>query len=427
MLKISEEYLQFAWKFGLFHKRNLKYQHEAVEIIDPGEHNHSSGPDFFNARLKIGETVWAGNVEIHLKASDWYRHEHEKDPAYDSVILHVVLEADSDVFRMNGEIIPVLEIKLSTVNFEQYQQLILNKAEIHCYDKLTRINGVLLRDWITKMMINRLKEKTDIVFKVLEDNKYDWEETFYRILGKSFGFNINKLPFSMLVDTVPLKLLLKYRNNTDVINAILFGQAGFLEDVISGDEYYDSLRREYKSIRSILPPRVLSDYSWQFMRSRPANFPTVRISQFAGLVIKRFPLFADITECSDVFKLRDIFRLSAGRYWEEHMLFGRVTRRKKYKMGNDSAGLIVINAVLPVLFSYGKFRMRNDLQDRVLRFLEELPAEKNEIMNRWKRAGVSPENAFDSQGLLQLSNYYCKPRRCLECLVGSKVITDLMH
>ena len=228
----------------------------------------------------------------------------------------------------------------------------------------------------------------------------------------------------MLVDTVPLKILLKYRNNIEMINAILFGQAGFLEDVISGDDYYDSLRREYQSIRSILPASVLSAHSWQFMRSRPANFPTVRISQFAGLVIKRFPLFADITEYTDVFKLRDLFRLNAGRYWEEHMLFGRVTKKKKYKMGNQSADLVLINAVLPVLFSYGRFRMRNELQDRVIRFLEELPAERNEIMNRWKRAGVNPENAFDSQGLLQLSNNYCKRRRCIECLVGSKLISE---
>ena len=210
MLKISEEYLQFAWKFGLFNKTNLRYQDESLEIIDPGEHNNSSGPDFFNARLKIGDTTWAGNVEIHLKASDWYRHTHDKDPAFDSVILHVVLEADGDVFRMNGEPIPVVELKLHEVNYEKYQQLILSKEIIHCHNKLTHINHVLFRDWITKMMITRLKEKTDTVFKLLGENKYDWEETFYRILGKSFGFNINKLPFGMLVDTVPLKILLKY-------------------------------------------------------------------------------------------------------------------------------------------------------------------------------------------------------------------------
>ncbi len=427
MIKISEEYLHFAWKSGLFLKENPGGAIQIIEITNPGQHNLSSGPDFFNARVKIDDTVWAGNVEIHVKASDWYRHEHDKDPAYDSVILHVVLENDCDVYRINGEKIPVLKLIPLNENLKQYFNLILDRSEIHCRRDLPSFNRLLLKDWITKMMIARLQEKTNRVFKILENNQYDWEETLYKFIGQSFGFKTNNIPFTLLVEATPLKLLLKYRNNPETINALLFGQAGFLEDMISGDTYYDTLRKEYQSLKKMLPQKTLYAHTWKFMRSRPANFPTVRISQFASLVIKSFPLFAQITECSDVSMMKEFFRLNTAKYWEDHMLFGKTGRKKNYRMGKESAESIIINAVLPVFFSYGKFRMRNDMRDRALRFYEELPPEKNEIMNMWKKAGITPENAFESQGLLQLFNNYCKPRKCLECLIGYKLISRVVR
>lgn len=423
MLKITEEYVQFAWKFMLFRKDQLFYNNEFLQIIDPGEQNSSSGPDFFNVRIKIGNTTWAGNVEVHIKSSDWYRHNHQNDPAYDSVILHVVIEKDKEIFRLNGEIIPSVEIELNNNHLENYHNLILNNHKLPCGDRVSNVNSMYLRDWISKLMITRLKEKTIKVFQTLEENTYDWEETFYQFLGKSFGFRINSVPFSMLVNTVPLKTLLRFRNKSLTINAILFGQAGFLENLISGDNYYDALRREYNSVYPMLPVRALSAHSWQFMRSRPPNFPTVRISQFASLIIKRFPLFADIIECKSLQELRKIFTIATDKYWENHMLFGNKNRRTKYRMGRGSADIIIINSVLPVLFAYSKSRMRSELQDRTIRFLEELPPEKNTFINVWKSAGIHPESAFDSQALIYLSLNYCNPRRCLECLIGTKLIT----
>ncbi len=422
MLKVSEEYVQFAWKFLLYRKDKLFYNKETIEIIDPGEQNSSSGPDFFNARIKIGNTTWAGNVEVHLKASDWYRHEHHKDPAYDSIILHVVLENDKEIFRLNGEPIPAIAIELNETHLENYRNLILNNEILPCSKRLCSINSIYMHDWMAKLTINRLRDKTTFVFKTLEENKYDWEETFYRFLGKSFGFRINNVPFSMLVNTVPLKTLLRFRDKSLTINAILFGQAGFLEDKISGDNYYDALRREYEGVYSMLPSRALNKHSWQFMRSRPPNFPTVRISQFASLIINSFPLFADIIECENLQELRDIFTITTDKYWESHMLFGNKNRRRIYRMGKGSTDIIIINAVLPLLFAYAKYRMRNELQDRVLRYLEELPPEKNVYVSIWEKAGIKPENAFDSQALIHLSVNYCKPRKCLECLIGTKII-----
>ena len=422
MLKIPEDYIQFAWKFKLYNQENLTCQGERIEVLDPGEQNTSSGPDFFNARVKIGNTIWAGNVEIHNKASDWFNHEHHSDPAYDSVILHVVLYKDKDIFRMNGEEIPAIEISLIERNIEEYRSLVMNNYKLPCIKKISRIDKVFMRDWISKMMISRLQDKTELVIKTLEKNQYDWEETFYHFLGKSFGFRINSIPFSMLAETVPLRILLRLRNNSFSINAILFGQAGFLEDLISGDEYYDALRKEFKSLNSMLPQKALSAHSWQFMRSRPPNFPTVRISQFAGLIVRRFPMFADILECNEISKLRKMFMISTDKYWEDHMLFGHITKRRKYSLGRESADIIIINAIIPVLFAYAKFRMKNEVQDRIIRFLEDLPPEKNEYMNTWKNAGITPESAFDSQALLHLSKNYCKYRRCLECVIGSRII-----
>ena len=422
MLKPGEDYVQFAWKFRLFKHKNLIHNDDPLEIIDPGEQNNSSGPDFFNARIKLGKTIWAGNIEVHIRASDWFRHEHHKDPAYDSIILHVVLKNDEEIFRMNGEQIPALEMQLVQSHFEEYCKLVMNNQEVPCNHKIRNIDKVFLHDWISKMMIERLQDKTNKVIQTLEENKYDWEETFYRFLGKSFGFRINSLPFSMLAETVPLKVLLRLRDNPLSVNAILYGQAGFLEDIISGDKYYDALRKEYTSIRSILPQRILHAHSWQFMRSRPANFPSIRISQFASLVIKKFPLFADILECRKIPELREMFLLSTGKYWENHMLFGRTSRKRNYSMGRDSADIIIINAILPVLFAYAGFRKRTDIKDRVLRFLEELPPEKNIFVNKWKNSGIVPGNAFDSQALLHLTKNYCRARKCLECVIGSKII-----
>jgi hypothetical protein len=424
MLKLTEDYVQFAWSFGLYKIQNYYDLDGPVEILDPGEHNNSSGPDFFNARIKMGQTIWAGNIEIHLKASDWYRHEHHKDLAYDSVILHVVLENDKPVFRMNSEIVPAIEISLHEKQLHDYKELVLSNTDLPCGNKIGKIEKVFLHDWVSKMMISRLEEKTNHVFATLEDNKFDWEETFYRYLGKSFGFKVNSLPFSMLMETVPLKLLLRSRKNLRTINALLFGQAGFLNDVISGDAYYDSLHREFLGLQPVLPARTLQTHSWKFMRLRPANFPTVRISQFASLVVRRFPIFADILECRDINQLRSMFMINTDRYWEDHMLFGKSAKRRKYRLGRDSADSIILNAVLPVLFTYAKFRMKDELQDRVIRFLGELPPEKNEFINQWIRAGINPESAFDTQALLHLTKNYCKERRCLDCVVGSRIIVN---
>ncbi len=423
MKSIPESFLQFIWKYRLFNKNALFTDQGKIEVIETGEHNTGSGPDFFNARIRIDGILWAGNIEIHTKASDWFRHGHSEDPAYTNVILHVVQEKDCQLERPGGELIPAVVLDFDYKLFQTYSELIRNREKIPCGSSLGKIPKVFWNDWISKLMIERLEEKTGRVQEILVENKYNWEETLYRFLSNGFGARINILPFDALVRTTPLLILLKYRQRPLTINAILFGQAGFLEDLISEDEYYSSLQREYRSIRKSIPPRILGKHTWKFMGSRPANFPTVKISQFASLVTNKYPLFTWLLENFNLMAWRNILQLGTEKYWEDHYLFGKAGRRRKISMGADTVNMIILNVFIPVYFHYAVFRKRNDLKDKILEMLEELPAEKNGIIANWHKYCIKPANAFESQSLIHLTTRYCEKRRCLECLVGTRLIT----
>jgi hypothetical protein len=323
MKNIPEIFLQFIWKYRLFNQDALFTDEGKIEVIETGEHNTDSGPDFFNARIRINGTVWAGNVEMHIKASDWFRHGHSEDPAYANVILHVVQEKDCQLERPGGETVPVVILDFDNKMYEKYSDLIKNREMIHCGSGLGNISMIFWKDWMSKLMIERLEEKTMRVEEILIENKYSWEETLYRFLSYGFGAKINIIPFETLVRTTPLMILLKYRQRALTINAILFGQAGFLEDLISEDEYYRALQKEYRSIRASVPPRILGKHAWKFKGSRPANFPTVRISQFASLVTNKYPLFTYLLENLKLFDWKNVLHVGTEKYWEEHYLFGK--------------------------------------------------------------------------------------------------------
>ena len=422
MKNIPEIFLQFLWKYRLFNQNALYTDEGKVEVIETGEHNTGSGPDFFNARIRINDTTWAGNVEIHTKASDWFRHGHSEDPAYSNVILHVVQEKDCLLERPGGEIIPTVVLEFDMSLYEKYSGLIKNRDKIPCGQFLGGIPSVYWTDWISKIMIKRLEEKTLDVKLALEDNKYNWEETLYRFIGKGFGLKINTYPFEALVRSTPLMALLKYRERPLTINAVLFGQSGFLEDLISEDDYYIALQKEYRSIHSTLPARTLGKHVWKFKGSRPANFPTVRISQFASLITGNYPIFSFLLENLNLSSWRRVLELGTDRYWDDHYLFGKTGRTRKIRMGSDAINSIILNAFIPVYFYYAIFRKRNDLKDKLISILEELPAEKNAILNKWNTYGIAAKSAFESQSLNHLTTRYCEKRRCLECMIGKRVI-----
>jgi len=422
MEKIREDLLHFIWENLLFDSDSLFVNGASVDVIDTGQHNFTSGPDFFNARVRIGDTVWAGNVEIHVKASDWFRHNHQDDPAYYNVILHVVYEQDCRLERPGGEEIPCLALKFNEDLVRNFDRLLTASGVVPCSRFLPEIDKIYWSDWFTRLLIGRLQEKTTVINQVLVENKYHWEDSLYHFLGRSFGFNINSLPFETLVRTTPLNVLLRFRKNSLTINSILFGQAGFLEDLISEDEYYVSLQKEYHSLVKILPPRVLDKSKWKFMGARPENFPHLRIAQFASVVVNKYPLFAWLADHPDLKSWRQVFEPATESYWENHYLFGKKGKNRKHSMGRMAMDLVILNAFIPVIFHYGTFRGRTDLKDKILRILEELPSEKNTIISRWKKCGINSENAFGSQALIHLTTRYCRQKKCLECMIGNRII-----
>ena len=422
MKKIKEEFLHYIWKYRFFHTEYLYCGHEVVEVIDTGIHNFSSGPDFFNARIRIGQTVWAGNVEVHVKASDWIRHGHQNDEAYDSVILHVVYDNDLAVFRKNGEEIPCVRLNFSPAVLEKYQVLTNNRVNRICTGEIAGLDKVFIRDWTGKLMLERLGEKCRTVEDVLRENHYDWEDALYKALAAAFGMKLNKEPFRLLAGSIPLKFILRNRKNPLTINAAFFGQAGFLDELITDDPYYEMLMREYQSLKEILPQPLPEKYMWKFMRSRPAGFPTARIPQFLNLVCNAFPLFEKIKDATEVSAIREHLSLHTKNYWIDHFLYGRPGRRKLTIPGNRTIDVLIINAVIPLLFAYAKFSRNDNLSRQTIEFLEDLPPENNEITKKWDTFGIKSENAFDSQAVIHLETRFCVRQRCLDCLFGHKIL-----
>ena len=424
MKTFNEEFLHYIWKNRLFQTEYLIYGNERLEVIDPGLHNHSSGPDFFNARIKIGNTLWAGNVEVHIRASDWLRHGHQKDPAYDSVILHAVFDNDLAVFRKNGDEIPAVRLSFHPSLLDKYSLLLKREGDRReCRNHIPFFESVFIRDWLGKLMIERLEEKTGNLLPVLKESHYDWDHTLYISLAMAFGMKLNAEPFRLLAESVPLKFVLQNRDAPKTVNAAFFGQAGFLDEIISDDPYYEMLQKEYKSIESLLPPPLPGKHIWKFMRARPAGFPTVRIPQLISVLVNIFPVFERLTEAGEAGEIRKILASGFKNYFVSHFLYGKPGRRKKSHPGKETLDLLLINAVVPLVFLYGKFRMKNDVRDMALNLLEDLSPENNEIIKKWNNFGLEANNAFDSQAVIQLETRYCLQGRCIDCSFGNRILT----
>ena len=421
---LSEEFLHYVWEQQLFHSEDLKIATgESLEIINTGKRNPDSGPDFFNAKIKIGQTIWAGNIEVHKKSSDWQLHNHNTDKTYDSVILHVVEENDKPVFRTTGNEIPVFCLKYPEHIRQNYQQLLDSLTWIACQNQFHKINPVLLQLGFNRLMIERLEAKTGEIMARLHQNNNDWNETFYHVLARMFGFKVNSLPFEMLAKSLPLRILAKHRNSIFQLEALFFGNSGLLNQQLIGDDYYLKLREEYSFLYKKYKLSGLEGHLWKFMRLRPVNFPTVRISQMAALVHRSHSLFSKITEIESLDEIKQLFDVKASEYWDLHYNFNKTTNKHSVKnLGESSINSIIINVVIPFLFVFGETHNKNYLKNRALDFLEKLPPEKNSIVNGWEKLGIECRSAFESQALLQLKNLYCDKKKCLNCQIGVKLV-----
>lgn len=421
----SEAILHFIWKYKLF---NLLGLHTAdgqpIQLLQAGTHNLDSGPDFFNGKVKIGETLWAGNIEIHLKSSDWLKHKHQTDKAYDNVILHVVWEHDTDIYRTDGTLIAVLELKnaVSPVVIQNYDQLLSNNYWIPCEAQLPFVDNFTKSQCLDRMLPERLEDKSFLINDIYQATNNSWEDTFYIVLARSFGFKVNALPFELLAKNLPQLTLAKHKNDTLQVEALIFGVAGFL-DFNFEDEYQKALKSEFQFLRAKYQLPVLDVSLWKFSKTRPDNFPTIRLAQFAALVIKSEHLFSKIISIKNKKNFAELFtELPINSYWETHFRFDKPAESKSVNLGAGSIDNLLINAIAPLLFFYGKETGAKETIDLTIDLLLEIKPEENKIIKGFSERGLKASNAFDTQALIHLKKSFCDLKKCLNCGIGLKII-----
>lgn len=421
---MREDFLHYLWRTRCFEVTNLHTTAgEPLEILHFGLYNPHSGPDFVHARVRLGGTIWAGNVEMHLLASDWILHGHQQDRAYDNVILHVVLEEDQPVIRSSGERIPCLELKnlIPPSIAAKYHQFLQNENRIPCQVHFSTVATITKTIWLERLLIERLEQKTAVIADTLEKNANNWEEAFYQALARNFGVHINTAPFELLAKSTSLLLLMKHKNSLFQLEALLFGQAGFLENTFEED-YPNQLKKEYAFLQKKYALSPILRESWKFMRLRPASFPTIRIAQLATLIFQSDHLFSKMLSAANVAELENMFELKLSNYWLTHYIFDKTSKKSQKKLGKSTIHLLIINAIVPFLFLYGKWRGEDHYQEKALQLLEQLPPEDNHIIQQWQSLGMAPSAAHQTQALLQLKNQYCDLKRCLDCAIGSAIL-----
>jgi len=423
---MTEDLLHFIWKFRLLKPVSLcTTANLPLEIIRTGEHNTHAGPDFSNGRIRIGSTEWAGNIEVHWRSSEWNLHNHQVDKVYDNVILHVVHEHDKEVFNSKGQPIPCLELRhyMEPGVLEKYEKLYRNKREIPCGGLFSQCPDVTREPWLERMLIERLAEKTSFLKEVHAFTKGNWDETFYLLLCKNFGFKVNAEPFLQLGKLIPLNLLVKHADNPIQVEALLFGGAGLLEGEFT-DDYPQRLKKEFVFLahKYALPSPLQSH--WKFMRMRPANFPTIRIAQMAAFVQAYQGTFSRILEAKNPQEVKELFRLSASPWWQNHYTFKASSIKKEKELGNTSIENILINTVCPLLFFYGKEREEEDLCQKALDWYSRLKTESNQVTKLYEALSFEPRHAGHSQALLQLHANYCKTKKCLRCAIGTYLLQN---
>jgi uncharacterized protein DUF2851 len=423
---VSEAFLHYLWQFQYFNKKELKTTTgEDLVIFNPGTLNGNAGPDFSQSKIKIDGIEWAGSIEIHIQSSGWMEHRHDQDEAYDNVVLHVVWEDNQAILRSDGTCIPTLQLKerVDEQLINAYLKLINHPSRIPCERSFSQIDDLIKLSMVDKVLMKRLEDKGKRIHAMLIQNNGDWEETTYKLLAGNFGFKVNKDSFVQLASSVPYKIIQKHRDQLLQIEALLFGQAGFLV-AKTKDEYITRLYHEYEflSKKYSLQVRRLNVSIWRFLRLRPSNFPTLRIAQFASLLQSRKSIFSHLLEIKNYKELQSFFEIIPSDYWKTHYRFGKKAKALVPPFGSSSADIVIINTVIPLLVTYGKAKDDWTLVERAVNILQQIPPEKNKIINLWKSLGYLSKSAFDSQGLIELYQNFCERRQCLNCVIGSAIL-----
>jgi len=423
---MHESFLSYIWQLQYFSKKDLRtIDGELIEIFHPGLLNTNSGPDFSNARIKIGSMNWVGNVEIHTLSSEWFTHHHDSNPAYDNVILHLVWQQDRPINRKDKTVLPTLELRrrVDESLIKTYRQLVTSSFSIPCERSIHTVSEMAKLSMLEKVLMERLERKADEVRELYKQNGNSWEETLYQLLARNFGFKINAEPFFQLAKLVPLKIVQKQADKLEQIEALLFGQAGFLEGT-KGDEYFIRLQREHRLLiqKYSLHQNKMTKAQWRYLRLRPANFPSLRLAQFGALLHSYQNIFSAILAVEDIKSLVNLFSVSPSSYWLHHYQFFKKTKTAVHELGQSSIENIIINTVIPVWVAYGKINDEQHWIDLAVNILQQLPAEENKITRLWKAIGFATLHSFDSQGLIELYNNFCQQKNCLNCNIGASLI-----
>lgn len=419
-----EDLLHYIWKFRLYKKELKTTTGQLIEVIDVGLSNTNEGPDFFNAKIKIGEEVWAGNVEIHRSSDEWVKHKHHTNKNYNSVILHIVENANCEVFNELGQPIAQCEITYPQHIKENYSFLIHSNTDIPCCNYIGSMSDFHLNSWMNTLLIERLERKANNIQSLLDRFNNSWEDAFYVLLSRNFGFGLNSDSFERLALSLPLNYIRKQGDNLIQIEALLFGQSGMLDNQEVKDDYFALLRKEYEFLRNKYDLKPLESYIFKSLRTRPTAFPQIRIAQLAALLHSSHGLFSKITTCEDVGRIRLMFHVNASEYWQTHYAFGVTSDRKSKYLGDASLDIILINTVAPILFIYGKSIGSDVHCERALKFLEIIKPERNMITKRFEKLKIPLNNAADSQAIIQMKREYCEPRKCLFCRIGHQMLTS---
>jgi hypothetical protein len=420
---MNERLLQFIWQFQYFNKNELQTaQGDTLAIISPGKYNTHQGPDFLDAKVAIGNTTWAGNIEIHIKSSDWIKHNHTADKNYSNIILHIVWENDSDIFYENGSVLSTLSLQslVPKLLLDRFRELMLHEAFVPCDSYLPVLDEIKWLAWKERVAVERLQRKSALVLNLLSEANNHWEEVFWWLLARNFGMKVNADIFESVARSLPVNILAKHKNQIHQLEAFLLGQAGLLDDDFDED-YPQLLKREYLFYQKKYQLKQLPVKPF-FLRMRPANFPTIRLAQLAMLVNKSSHLFSKIKETDSVEEAKELLNVTANDYWHYHYKFDESGNYHPKQLGSQMTENIIINTAVPVLFAYGLLNKEEQIKDKALKWLTELAAEKNTITQKWTAYNVSNNNALESQALIELKNNYCNPRRCLECAVGNAIL-----
>jgi len=422
---MKEDYIHYIWLYKKFNFSNLiTQQGQSITIVHSGNYLQNSGPDFFNAQIVIGNQKWAGNVEIHIKSSDWYLHQHETDDQYNNVILHVVWEHDAPIFRKDNSEIPVLELKnyVDKEELNKYHSLLSQKTWIYCENQIQQIDAFVFSNWQERLFFERLERKSSVIQTLLQVTDNDWEAVLFCLLAKNFGLNTNGESFLKIAQSISFSVIRKESLELTYLEALLFGQANLLPETAE-DNYTKELISWHEYLKIKYKIKSVSFESVEFFKHRPDNFPTIRLAQLSMLYHLHRNLFSKIIEVQSVSEIYTLFEVSVSSYWKTHYNFEKQSPKKEKKLSKSFIDLIIINTLIPIQFAYA-VQQGKEISEQVIQMVSQLPSEKNAIIDKFKSFGVAAQNAFQSQALLQLKNEYCNSKKCLQCSIGIELIKN---